>query len=406
MRSTGLFIILVFSGFFLFPEKNLLSQCASGSVTLNGFDSNGGQGTYEDPATGKIKIQYCIDLQKFFEVNTNWVHGIFVSWDNLPKGAMICEGPTGSQPAQHGSRFWIFLDSAKARNYFLPGPGFYVDEGDGNPVNNYGDNGLGTPQATFPDLLDFCFVAKFDCSVSAPTAYVPKITITGDGSTGAWENPACPGDIMRAEDGGPNGNGAVVVCGAVLPVKLLTFNGESTKQGNLIKWLAVSDRFFSHFELQGSNTNVASFKMLGTIDPINANTGTGNEIADYSFLDTNPTLVNYYRLKMIEKDGTFEYSKIISIQQKSNTKISNRFSVFPNPASDLLIIHNETENKYGDVQLNIYDIYGKKVNTYLFTLDKPEKDLYFDVSNYAKGFYFLEISAGDNTIEKLNFIKN
>ena len=402
MQSTRFFVFLVLVNFFQITEKNLFAQCASGTITLSGFTSDGGSGTYSDPATGKIVINYCFKLNLFMEMNTNWAHGIFISWDNLPQGAMVFPGPTGAQPTQHGNRFWVFIDSLKAKNLNLPGPGYYVDDGDLIPNNNYGDNGNGTPKATFPDLLPFCFTIKINCGNSLPTAFVPKVTVTGDGTTGGWSNPACSGDLFRLSTGGPNENGAIVICGVVLPVKLLGFTGESTKQGNQLKWTAVADNLFSHFELESSTNNNNTFTTLDQIDAIGS---VGNEIYNYSYLDLSPATLNLYRLKMVEKDGSYVYSKIISIKQRNTNTNINRFSVSPNPANEFVVIHNETDYSFGEIEISIYDLFGKQIRKSNFISDKSAKNFFFDLSNYAKGMYFLEITAGSQSIEKLNFIK-
>ncbi|MBK9107422.1 MAG: T9SS type A sorting domain-containing protein [Saprospiraceae bacterium] len=381
------------------------SQCAQGVVTLTGFTASGGQGTYSDPATGNVEINFCFTLTHFFESNTNWVHGIFVAWDNLPQGAIVCEGLTGSQDAQHGSRKWKFIDSASAVNFDLPGAGFYVDEGDGNPKNNYGDNGIGTPNASFPDLEPFCFKVKINCGSTPPIAYVPKIVVTGDGTTGGWTNIACMGDMFRATEGGPNGNGAVVVCGVVLPVKLLAFKGESKPEGNLIEWTASSDHLFSHFELEKSSTNTSAFSYLDKIDVRKGSTGSSNEIFNYSYLDKYITPFAAYRLKMLEKDGTYKFSQVITIRKSGQTKHDVKFSVYPNPAQDRVLVKNETDNRYGQIILNFYDVYGRKINSQLFSATLAKQEYYIELSNFNKGLYFIEVMNGDMKLEGLSFLK-
>ncbi len=406
MQSNLLKFVVLITGLLLSMPQGIHAQCANATLTLNGFSSTSGSGTYDDPATGMISVNFCLKLDKYFELNTNWVHGIFISFDNIPKGVKICEGPTGSQNCQHGSRFWVFLDSTKAAQNHMPGPGFYVDEGDGNPSNNYGDNGLGTPQATFPDLLPFCFQAKIDCNAASAMAFLPKITITGDGTTGAWENAACDGDDFRALTGGPNGNGTVVVCGAILPVKLLSFKGEPIPGGNLLSWQASSDQLFSHFELERSKSTSNRFLTIGKIEAQKATSGNGSEIVDYHFTDSESTFNTFYRLKMLEKDGSFNYSKIISIQNKDKLFTGKRFILYPNPTSDILQIQNESEDRFTSLNCKIYNVCGQLVSSIPFNVDRTGANLYLDISDLARGVYFVDILSDNNSIEKLNFIKH
>ncbi len=401
MLSTRTLIYLVLCQIFLLVQENLLAQCATGSVTLSGYTMGSGTGTYSDPATGNIAVNFCFSLEKFSELSTNWVHGIFISWENLPKGARLCEGPTGSQPTQHGNRFWTFIDSARAKSLNLPGPGFYVDDGDYNPKNNYGDNGLGTPKATFPNLAPFCFMVKFNCGVVLPNSYVPKVTVTGDGATGAWTNSSCGGEQFRVHTGGPNGNGAIILCGVVLPVKLIEFTGEASQQGNLIKWTALADNLFSHFELEFSQSTISGFKLLSVI---NNTSGVSNEIKEYQFLDNNPAATVLYRLKMIEKDGSYVYSKIITVKQRKSG--ISKFGVYPNPAADFIIIQNDSNLNLGELDLILYDIIGRKINNSRFVLNQSDKKYYLEITDLIKGMYFIEIMQNDQSIEKIHFLKD
>ncbi|MBP8726114.1 MAG: T9SS type A sorting domain-containing protein [Saprospiraceae bacterium] len=387
-----------------FVPEPVAAQCAKGTVTLTGFTSTGGQGTYADPATGNVEINFCFTLTDFFESNTNWAHGIYVAWEHIPPGAVVCPGPTGEQNAQHGSRKWIFIDSTKAAIFGLPGPGFYVDEGDGNPRNNYGDNGIGTPNAKFPDLDPFCFKVKIDCGKTPPTAFLPQVTVTGDGTTGGWSNPACTGDVFRAIDGGPNGNGTVVVCGVVLPVKLLQFRADAGRQGILVRWTASADNLFSHFELEKSSDDGTVFRLLSKIDVRRGPIGGSNEIFDYSYLDGFASSFNAYRLKLLEKDGTYRYSPIISVSTTGiNSK--NSFSVFPNPALDMALVRKLTDQRYPELTVKLYNAEGRTVDIFHFDAAQSNRDLYLDIAGHTKGHYLLEVSTGDQVLETLDLQK-
>jgi hypothetical protein len=401
MLYTRVLYFVILSPLFCAFPGGLQAQCATGAMTISGFTAGSGSGTYSDPLTGNITVNFCFTLEKFTEISTNWVHGVFIQWENLPKGAKLCEGPTGSQPTQHGNRFWVFIDSTRAKNLNLPGPGFYVDDGDYNPKNNYGDNGLGTPKATFPNLAPFCFMIKLNCGVSIPNSYVPKVTVTGDGATGAWTNSSCMGDPFRVHTSGPNGNGAIVLCGVVLPVKLISFSGESTSQGNLVKWTALADNLFSHFELEVSQQLHSGFTVLHIISGNAINT---NEIKEYEFLDSNPPISALYRLKMVEKDGSFVYSKIITLKQRRGN--SGKFGIYPNPSSDFIILNTDNNAHKGEFELHVLDLLGRKIKMSRFVLNNVDKNFYFDISDLYKGMYFIEVLQNNSKIETINLIKN
>ncbi|MFN7704310.1 MAG: T9SS type A sorting domain-containing protein [Chryseotalea sp.] len=107
-----------------------------------------------------------------------------------------------------------------------------------------------------------------------------------------------------------------------LPVVLLYFNVDDRKP-NVLVWATASQLNFSHFEIENSIDGDV-WKKLGEVK----GEGTTNELRKFSFEHTHaPKGTNYYRLKMVDLDNTFDYSAII----KSNIIGDYSFDVFPNP---------------------------------------------------------------------------
>ncbi|MCC6816339.1 MAG: T9SS type A sorting domain-containing protein [Saprospiraceae bacterium] len=394
-------ILLVFGTIFVLNLSDLTAQCATGTLHMNYFTSTSGSGTYDDPALGQIEYGFCLTLESFFENQTNWAHGIFVAWEHIPNGVTITKGLTGEQPTQHGSRKWIWIDSLKARNFNLPGIGYYVDDGDGNPSNNYGDNGLGTPNAKFPDLSPFCFVGHYTCG--APTAIRPWVTVTGDGTTGGWNNQACPGDIIKSSSGGPMNDGILIVCGLVLPLELLSFEGYYRDNVNYIHWVGIADDLFSHYELEKRNSKSLNFTVLQNIT-ISPN-AVEHQQHVLNYIDSDiENEINYYRLKMVEKDNSYVYSKTIAILSPSS-KTFVQTSVFPNPSSDEIKIgfpNAKTTEKY---ILELINIEGKVILNHSVQIKGSNQVQSLDISKIDGGVYFLKILRENSEIEIHKLIK-
>lgn len=88
--------------------------------------------------------------------------------------------------------------------------------------------------------------------------------------------------------------------------------------------------------MESSGRN-STFHAIGTV-PGAINTYTSR---NYTFLDKNPDPgTNYYRLKQIDIDGQYSYSKIIAVHNKSASKDL----VFPNPARDFVTVTNDTQS--------------------------------------------------------------
>ena len=384
----------------LFCVQQVNSQCATGTVSMNFYNSTGGSGTYSDPATGFIEYGFCFTPFTFFEKSTNWMHGIYVSWSDIPSGVSIIQGLTGVQPTQHGSRTWIFVDSLKARQLGLPGLGYFVDDGDGNPTNNYGDNGLGTPNASFPDLSAFCFEATYNCG--APTLLRPVITVSGDGTTGAWKNPACPGDVIKATKGGPLNDGILIVCGLVLPLELLSFEGYNKDGINYLFWSGIADNKFSHYELEKREYASNDFTKLDNfVIPASTKENSAHFI---SSMDVNLSKeINYYRLKMIELDNTFEYSKTISLRNSIRTVGS--VEVFPNPIDDLVYIQFPNTSTPLNYTIELLNIHGLSIMTQSISVKGSNYEHKLDVNSLNAGVYFLKLKSENEFSQMFKLLK-
>ncbi len=117
-----------------------------------------------------------------------------------------------------------------------------------------------------------------------------------------------------------------------LPVEFIGFNLLKNKNHILIEWETASEDNLDYFEIEHSNDGI----LFNSIYSTNAK----NTPYHYSFEDRNPLIgKNYYRIKSIDKDGSYAYSKIKSIDWKNNTAIS----IFPTPTRDKLFFESDME---------------------------------------------------------------
>lgn len=170
-----------------------------------------------------------------------------------------------------------------------------------------------------------------------------------------------------------------------LPVKLLNFNGKVSDANQVdLTWSTSEELNSSHFEIQRS----ANGKDWNNIGQVSAQ-GESRISQAYYFTDMKPSRGdNMYRLKMVDLDATFSYSRII------NMKIENAFSLtlFPNPASDRLTITASNGSAIQKVQ--IYSLIGKLVQE----VTAPQNGE-LNVQSYAAGTYMLRILSADGSVE-------
>ncbi len=108
-------------------------------------------------------------------------------------------------------------------------------------------------------------------------------------------------------------NGKVAI--VPLPVELTAFKAQVFDKQIDIMWQTASERNVSGFELQRS-LDAIEFMTLSNIKT----NGDSYQQKHYRFTDLTPMIgTNYYRLRQTDNDGTFTYSKIISVIVSNTT---------------------------------------------------------------------------------------
>ncbi len=172
--------------------------------------------------------------------------------------------------------------------------------------------------------------------------------------------------------------------GAVLPVTLLSFYGNLQNNNALLQWQTTNEVNTQHFEIERSQNGI-NFEKIGNV---NANNRAGNN--GYNFTDANlQSTVYYYRLKMMDNNGTFKYSNIIKL---TSTHLPLTISVFPNPATDVVTV----SGLQGNGSLKIISIEGKILQKLKVTAQSQT----IDVSKYSSGMYSLKYINNKEVVQQ------
>jgi hypothetical protein len=177
----------------------------------------------------------------------------------------------------------------------------------------------------------------------------------------------------------------------ILPVNLLSFSAVLNNYEVSLTWKTVDEINFSKFEIEKS-TDAVSFSTIGNVEGINT-----PGVHNYNFSD--PKLISgnsYYRLKMINKDGSSSYSGVLRI---FNTK-ATAINIYPNPVSTNLLLTHPQALAGAVFQIISFD--GKKVGSYTAQPNAIETSI--DVSKLVKGNYFVIYNNGKTTMTA-KFIK-
>jgi hypothetical protein len=180
-----------------------------------------------------------------------------------------------------------------------------------------------------------------------------------------------------------------------LPVHLINFTARKNNGKDVLaEWTTASEFNVNHFDLELAKGNAAyqqdQFIKIAEISS-HGNTTTEQQ---YSFIDleNNKSGVRYYRLKIIENDGSFKYSAIRPVV--FNEEIS--WQVFPNPSAGLFnLTYQAADGEAMDVKL--YDVTGKTVKQYNVTANGFVQKLSIDLlgTRFAGGLYLLDVKVGD-----------
>lgn len=152
-----------------------------------------------------------------------------------------------------------------------------------------------------------------------------------------------------------------------LPIVLASFGAQTLTQGVELSWSTASEDNFDKFIIEHS-VDGQNFDSLGFI------TGAGNskQLLSYSFIDSSPIIgKNYYRLKSVDYDLSFEYSPLVVAEFTGSKNVM----VYPNPSSGNFInVRTNFSPQEGD-HIEIYDHLGLKL-------------MDFDISDYDNVLQF------------------
>ncbi|CAG5000600.1 hypothetical protein DYBT9275_02495 [Dyadobacter sp. CECT 9275] len=166
-----------------------------------------------------------------------------------------------------------------------------------------------------------------------------------------------------------------------LPVTLVSFTAAKENRSVMLNWVTTAETNSDRFEIERSQEG-KNWNKIGTI----ASHGESISRKNYSFSDTNPLHgENLYRLRMVDKDETFAYSRKVSVTLEGP---GPDLSVYPNPSADMVFLHNPT----GIMEVVLSDLTGRTVykNSKNFTGS-------INVKNLPAGMYVISVKRENGT---------
>ncbi len=247
---------------------------------------------------------------------------------NFATSAAVQPSVPGNPAGGYNAEFGIFLDRTPATNTELP---------------------IGVPTNIAS------FTINFNIAVSSMDIVDPRDPATNTGSF-----------YVISDDVTATRKPFVLEGPRALPVKLTDFNATKLdgQKASDLRWISSSEVNFSHYEIERSEDGF-NFNNIGNVNANGYNAWNQN----YQFIDNklpltrNLTDIYYYRLKMVDLDGRFEYSEIRSVRFDFSNEIN--LSYYPNPTTTKVFVNMSIPHVLGSQTLDatITDKAGKLVMT-------------------------------------------
>jgi IgGFc binding protein/Concanavalin A-like lectin/glucanases superfamily len=143
----------------------------------------------------------------------------------------------------------------------------------------------------------------------------------------------------------------------LLPVELVNFTARHTGENNVqAKWETISEKNVEKFALERSADGY-NFTLIGTTNAV----GNSNNRNNYTLTDRNAkTGINYYRLKALDFDGKFSFSKIEAVAIDENSSKRSGIVLYPNPTPRGSNLHL-TGIESGNLRVSIINALGQIV---------------------------------------------
>ncbi|WP_025762685.1 T9SS type A sorting domain-containing protein [Dyadobacter tibetensis] len=180
-----------------------------------------------------------------------------------------------------------------------------------------------------------------------------------------------------------------------LPVGLKTFSAKALPHAIVLNWESTTEDNFLGYQLERS-VDGKEFVDLAWIE--GGNSGRSSRTYHYKDLQAPLGQVLYYRLKMVDRDGKFQFSRIRTAALDPQIL---RIHLVSNPVESLARIQINNPNEQL-LRVQIIDLSGRTILNRVYKQPQGLGELGVDVSAITKGNYLLSVSNGSHrAVERL-----
>lgn len=181
-----------------------------------------------------------------------------------------------------------------------------------------------------------------------------------------------------------------------LSSNLFDFRGVLTDNITKLSWKLLSDGQVKYFEVERSFDGV-NFSTIDRVETHPYSSGS-NPYYYQDILDKVNSPNVYYRIKLVNVQGTNKYSNIINVPLKMAGQ--GKVSIFPNPVKDILQIHVDAKTS-GKIKVEIFDLSGKLIHVSSTSVQRGNNVISIDqLKEQPRGVYMAQIHVGDDTFHE------
>ncbi len=353
------------------------------TASINGMDGVNltGKIAFENPS-GRI------DSVEFREAHNGNLHR--ASIHSIPKGNDFIASYTQKSATNLSSVFGNKLQSVSDFEYF----DFSLQSGSSTVQNGkvkvtlYWNKNTPTPMSNLPSKNDLVVAHNNKSKTQWESYGQSEFSGSLSGSGSVTSNKV--NNFSEYTFGSTSSNGA-------LPVELTNFTAKEVNQQAKLEWRTASETKNDYFKIQRRGSD-GKFKTIGKRE----GEGTTLEPQNYSFTDLNPLNgTNYYRLKQVDIDGSYEYSKIKALDFGETDKQSLSLEkAYPNPFQRQIQIVFTLPSPQA-VQLRLRSASGRIIINRSIDAEEGKNQHTLRVNqNLKSGAYILNIQSGQNQVTK------
>ena len=187
----------------------------------------------------------------------------------------------------------------------------------------------------------------------------------------------------------------------VLPVNIVSFTGNINNKLVQLNWQTSQENNSSYFEVQRSS-NGSNFEPISTVTA-KGNIGTISTYQDKDDLFFYTGKVVYYRLKMVDTDGKYKFSKVLVIIPNTASTV-NTLKAWPLPFTAQLTAGYSSELS-GEIKVNLTNMNGSRVASSSATVQKGYNSISINqAQTIPSGTYLLTITSNGKT-ESIKVVK-